>query len=259
MPAMNLGSVAIKDWSTERNILELDVPPELERTAKTGINWLDDAFGGEGVTPSSSILFTGGAGAGKTTLMLQLANSLTRMGHIALFNTGEESLFQVRKVLKRLNLSDGFIAGQDVKVDAIKSHCDILRRKNPGKQLFVICDSLQAMDDGFYNNGAINSMSQVRSTEMMTDYCKEHYAISILIGQVNKSGEFAGKMQIKHAVDVHAHLWIDDNKKSDTFGERLFTVTKNRFGANGMTFVLGLDAKGLREKGRYTAGEATKF
>lgn len=256
MPAMNLNSVSIKGWSHDKNILDLQVPPELEHVAKTGIEWLDDAFGGEGVTPSSSILFTGGAGAGKTTLMLQLANSLTHQGHIALFNTGEESLYQVRKVAKRLDIRDGFVAGQDVKVKDVLGHCDELRKKYPQKKLFVICDSLQALDDGFYTNGAINTMSQVRSTEMVTDYCKEHYAIGILIGQVNKNGDFAGKMQIKHAVDVHMHLWIDDQKKSETYGERLFTVSKNRFGANGKTYVLGLDQKGLREKGRFTAGEA---
>lgn len=258
MAAINLGSVTIKDWKRNRNILDLNIPPELERTAKTGIDWFDDALG-EGVTPSSSILFTGGSGAGKTTLMLQLANCLTSLGHIALFNTGEESLYQVRKVGKRLGLQYGFIGGQDVKVKDILSHCDELRAKNPGKQLFVIGDSLQAMDDGFYQNGAINSMSQVRSTEIMTDYCKEHYAIAVLIGQVNKNGDFAGKMAIKHLVDVHMHLWIDDIKKSDTYGERLFTVSKNRFGANGKTFILGMDGKrGLYEKGRYVPGESTR-
>ena len=255
--AMNINVVSIKDWKRDRNILELNIPKELERTAPTGIDWLDDAFGGEGVTPSSSILFTGGAGAGKTTLMLQLADSLTKMGHIALFNTGEESLYQVRKVTKRLGLKHGFVGGQDVKVSAILDHADDLRKRYPTKQLFIIGDSLQAMDDGFYNNGAINSMSQVRSTELITDYCKQHYAIAILIGQVNKNGDYAGKMQIKHAVDVHMHLWIDDIKKSETFGERLFTVSKNRFGAAGKTFVLGLDARGLQEKGRFTAGAAT--
>jgi DNA repair protein RadA/Sms len=251
-------NVSIKGWSRNSNILKLNIPPELEKTAKTGIAWLDDAFGGEGVTPSSSILFTGGAGAGKTTLMIQLADALTGAGHIALFNTGEESLYQVRKVAKRIGAAHGFIAHDDIKVPKILEHCDELRKENPKKQLFLIGDSLQAMDDGFYNNGAINSMSQVRSTEMITQYCKDNWAISIIIGQVNKGGDFAGKMAIKHTVDVHAHLWIDSDKKSETWGERLFTVSKNRFGASGKTYVLGLDQSGLREKGRYEP-EASKF
>ena len=255
--AMTL-NVGVKNWSQGKNIIELDVPPELEKTALTGVDWFDDALGGEGVTPSSSILFTGGAGAGKTTLCLQLANSITKRGHIALFNTGEESLYQVRKVTKRLGIKDGFVAGQDSKVSDLLKHADFLRKKNNGKQLFIIHDSLQTLDDGFYTNGAINSMSQVRSTEIVTDYCKQHYSIGILIGQINKSGDFAGKMQIKHAVDVHAHLWIDEEKKSDTWGERLFTVSKNRFGCNGKTYVLGLDEKGLWEKGRFQPGNNQK-
>lgn len=244
-------NVGMKDWKQGTNIIDLDVPQELERNISVGINWLDDAFGGKGPTPSSSVLFTGGPGAGKTTLCLQIANSITRSGNQCLYNTGEESLYQVRKVTKRLQANHGFYAGQDIMVQDMLDHAEWLRQRDPTKQLFIIHDSLQTLDDGKYTNGATNAMTPVRSIEMITDYCKSKYAIAIVIGQVTKSGEFSGKNQIKHAVDVHMHLWIDDEKRSETYGERLFTVSKNRFGCNGRTYVLGLDETGLFQKGTF--------
>lgn len=243
-------NVGLKGWKQGTNILDVEVPQQLENTVATGLSFFDDALtSGEGVTPSSSILFTGTPGAGKTTMCLQLADSITKAGNICLFNTGEESLFQVRKVAKRLNLRNGFIAGQDTKVADVLEHAGALMKANPGKQLFMVLDSLATLDDGFYANGSVNSMTAVRAIEMITDFCKETFAIAVTIGQVNKNGDFGGKMQIKHTVDVHAHLFIDEEKRSDTFGERIFEVSKNRFGSNGKRYILGMDRTGLYEKG----------
>jgi DNA repair protein RadA/Sms len=244
-------NVGIKNWKQGRNILEIEVPAQLDKVVPTGIEWFNDAVGGQGMTPSTSMIFTGTPGAGKTTFSLQLANALTGQGHVVLFNTAEESLYQVRKVARRLDLKHGFIAGQDNKISSIVSHLEMLRKSNPKKQLFCIVDSLQAIDDGKYNDGAINSQTNVRVTEILTDYAKTHFAIMVLIGQVCKDGKFAGKNQIKHTVDVHGHLFIDVDKKSETYGERIFQIEKNRFGCNGRAYILGLDKSGLFEKGYF--------
>lgn len=247
-------NVGLQNWKMNTNILDLDVPVQLENTFNTGLSFFDDALSsGEGVTPSSSILFTGTPGAGKTTMCLQLADSITKAGNICLYNTGEESLFQVRKVAKRLNLKHGFIAGQDTLVTDILEHAGSLMKANRGKQLFIILDSLQTLNDGKYADGAVNAMSQVRATEMITNFCKETYACALIIGQVTKSGDFGGKMQVKHTVDVHAHLFIDEQKSSETYGERIFEVNKNRFGCAGKRYILGMAKNGLYEKGSIQA------
>ena len=251
MTKMNL-KVGLNAWKRNTNILELDVPPELERSIKTGIKWFDGAMGEDGITPSTSMLLTGTPGAGKTTLALQLADAITGAGNICLFNTGEESLLQIRKVAKRLAMKHGFVAGQDTLVSNIITHADTLRKNNPSKQIFIILDSLQTLDDGKYKDGSTNSMTQLRAIEMITSWCKENFGVAITIGQVTKSGEFAGKQQVKHAVDVHGHMFIDEQKSSDTYGERLFQIQKNRFGPAGKTFILGITAQGLYEKGSYT-------
>lgn len=249
---MKLNAANLKNLKNCTNVLELVVPPELERTVATGVEWFDQAIGGEGMTPSSAMIFTGTPGAGKTTAMLQVADAITGAGHVCLFNTGEESPLQVRKVVKRLECKNGFYIGQDEKVEKILEHARkiMAEPKNKGKQFFLICDSLQTLDDGKYTNGYTNSMTQVRAIEELTDFAKtKPFPIVIVIGQVTKGGEFAGKQQVKHTVDIHAHLYVDMGKKSETYGYRLFEVQKNRFGCTGITFILNMHKNGLKEVG----------
>lgn len=248
---MNL-NVGVRGLKRGQNILTIDVPDALRHKKKTGIDWFDDALGGEGFTPSTCMMLTGGPGCGKTTMVLQLAESISRAGHVALMNTGEESLYQIRLVTERLGFKTGFVCGQDVMVDDVLSHAEMLRKQNPGKQVFLLQDSLQTMNDGKYKDGGTTGATPLRCCEMLTDWCKENYGICIFVGQVTKSGDFAGKNQIKHAIDVHGHLYFDDDKKSETYGERLYEITKNRFGCSGKTYIIGIDKNGLHEKGRFS-------
>jgi DNA repair protein RadA/Sms len=247
-------NVGIKGFKRGTNINEIEVPQALRDRKKVGIEWFDDAIGGEGLVPSSVMMLTGTPGAGKTTMLLQLANAITGSGHICLYNTGEESLYQVKMVAERLKLKNGFVCGQDTLVEDLLEHADQLRKANKGKQVFVLQDSLQTLDDGKYAGGT-NSMTTVRATEMLTDWAKATYGIVAFIGQVTKSGDFAGKQTILHAVDLRARLFIDEEKRSETYGERIFEVTKNRFGCSGKSYILGMDKLGLVEKGSFmTAG-----
>jgi DNA repair protein RadA/Sms len=245
--SMNL-NVGIKNLKRGTNIKEIQVPEALRDRKKVGIEWFDAALGGDGFVPSQVMMLTGTPGAGKTTLLLQLADAITKAGHICLYNTGEESLYQVKMVVERLGLNAGFVVGQDTVVADLLEHADALRNANPGRQVFILQDSLQTLDDGKWN-GNTNSMTPVRVTEMLTEWAKANYGIVIFIGQVTKNGEFAGKQTILHAVDVRGQLYIDDQKKSETYGERIFEISKNRFGCSGKAFVLGIGREGLYEKG----------
>jgi DNA repair protein RadA/Sms len=247
---MNL-NVALDEFKHGTNILEVQVPEKLRRRISSGIDWLDFSLGNVGgFTPSTVTMLTGGSGFGKTTLILQLADAITAAGHVALFNTGEECLYQTKMVVERLKIKHGFYCGQDVMVKDILNHARKLSAKNPGKQVFLFQDSIQACDDGFYSNGATNGNTPVRCTEMLTAWAKETLGIVVFIGQVNKGGEFAGKNAMKHAIDVHLHFRIDDDKKSETYGERLLETRKNRFGRSSVTVILGMGSDGLTEKGR---------
>lgn len=235
------------------NILDIEVPDHMRRRVFTGVDWIDDALGEQGIVPSQAILFTGTPGAGKTTTMLQLADTLSSKGHGVLFNTREESVYQVKMTTERLRLKKGFTVGQDEMTSDTIAHAKMIIKKNPGKDFFLLVDSLQTQNDGKYGVGNTNGQTPVRVTENLVEFCKKGYEgvypILFCIGQVTKSGEFAGKNVIKHAVDTHLHLFIDEEKKSDTYGERLLECQKNRFGYAGRRMILGIGETGVYKKG----------
>jgi DNA repair protein RadA/Sms len=231
------------------NILDINIPNKLRERNKCGVDYIDDAFGGEGFTPSTISLFTGEPGAGKTTLMLSLADSLTSQGYVCLFNTAEESLYQIKLTCERLDLRNGFVAGQESYVPRLIKQCDSLRHKYKGKPFFLIVDSLQTLNDGKYGEEHTNTQSAVRSLQILTDYAKEHYINVICIGQVNKSGNMAGSQKLKHMVDAMLHLSIE-RKDEDFKGLRVLETVKNRFGGAGWTFFLDLKNNGFNEVAR---------
>lgn len=231
------------------NILDIKIPSKLRERYPCGVDYLDSAFGGEGFTPSTISLFTGEPGAGKTTLMLTLANAITKKGYLCLFNTAEESLYQVKMTCERLELESGFVAGQESYVPRLLKNCDALRKRFPNKPFFLIVDSLQTLNDGKYGESHTNSQSSVRSLQALTDYAKEHYVNIICIGQVNKSGNMAGSQKLKHMVDAMLHLSIE-RKDEDFKGLRVLETIKNRFGGAGWTFFLDLKKEGFNEVAR---------
>lgn len=253
------------------NILDVEVPPQMRLKIPSGIEFLDRLTGdGMGMNAGTGWLFTGGSGCGKTTLGLQLANALHGSkgipgtpdqpgypGCVVLYNTNEEAATQVKMTTERLNLKNGFIIGQDRLVPKCLAHMDYLMTlpAYKGKKPIIIGDSLQTLDDGFYANGGTNSNSAVRVTELFTNWVKKHFGVVILIGQVNKNGDFNGKNTIKHALDGHLHLYIDKGKKSDTYGERIFECQKNRYGSAGGQLVVGMGKhEGLYEKEGFEVG-----
>jgi len=258
---MNIGMQGVPGWKHGKNIMSLDVPPELDDTitlpAKHRMSWFNQVMGGEGLTPSQVVFFTGDPGIGKTTTLLQLADALHGEGRcavsgkrvIVIYNTAEESLFQVRRTMRRVELKKGFIAGQDSKLDALLQHVDQVQAANPNARVVVIQDSLQTLDDGHYKDGGITSGTNMRCMEAIVKHAKEKWSTWIVIGHVTKGGNAAGKNSIVHTGDAHVTFHFDRAKKSATHGERLIGTTKNRFGSAGCMYVLGMAKDGIFSKG----------
>ena len=236
------------------NILKVKVPKHLLNKFKCGIEWIDSAMGGEGFTPSSVTLFTGTPGAGKTTMILKIADSVTKNGGIALFNTAEESLYQVSMVAKRLQLRNGFLVGATNNVVELLENAEKIMKKrgNKKKQFFLLVDSLQCMDDGKYSNGLLTSGTAIRCLQLITDWCKEHHACAIIINQVNKQGKMSGSNKLKHMVDAHMHLGVEV-KEEELKGCRVLETQKNRFGGCGHIFFLSIHKTGFTEVARVSA------
>lgn len=240
--------------TSETKLSDLSVPSEMRKRVKTGIDWWDTALGGGGHVPSTVCILTGTPGSGKSTLQRQLASSLIGQGHIVLYNTGEENLYQVKMATERLGIAEDFYVGQHIFVDNLLAHAEKLRSANPGKRMFLFQDSLQTLNDGYYKDGGTTGNTPVRCIEKVIDWCKSTYSIGIVINQVTKSGEFAGKQTIIHAVDARVHLYIDEDPRSPTYGSRVFEVPKNRWGCSGITTVLNMKESGLDHQCSYVKG-----
>lgn len=238
--------------NNKTNILDIVVPKEMEKNVRTGVDHIDQLTGGDGMTPSSVLLLTGIPGAGKSTLGLQLADAITGRKNTCLYNTAEESLYQVRKTVARLKLRNGFIPGYHTDVELLIARANELRAENPGTQFFLIVDSLQTLtvprEEGARGRPMSGQNMTVIAAERLTEWAKETFSIVILIGQVTKDGVFAGKQEIKHAVDCHLHLSIDTDRKSETYGERVAEMQKNRFGPAGLYYPFSLGVTGLKFK-----------
>lgn len=240
-----------------KNILDVNVPKELETRVLTGVPYFDEIFGDgldHGLTPSTTALVTGTSGAGKTTMLMQVADACNNPANnaIAFYNGQEESVYQMRKVTKRLKMKNGFYVGEDRLIPNVLKHADSLRAANPGKFLILIIDSIQCHDDGFYVDGAINSQTSKRVVQQIIDYCKETFTIGLLVGQVGKNGVFLGSNTLKHALDAHLHLYVDQKPSSASYGQRILKMEKNRFGLANVASLLGMDGtQGLFGLGSY--------
>ena len=232
------------------NILSVKVPSHLRRRISTRMPFLNDALGGKGFTPSTVTLFTGEAGAGKTTMAMLMAENMAK-NNMVVFNTGEESLHQVKMTAERLKLKNGFAAGQETHVPTLLKNVDKLRLANPTKDIVLIIDSLQTMDDGKYHY--TNSKTPIRVLQALTNYAKKTFITVIVIGQVNKNGEMAGSNMLKHIIDVKLHLGMVTSPKSPYMGARFLKTDKNRFGSSGHVFYLGLNSRGFKEIARESA------
>ena len=235
-----------KGFDFGTNILEVEVPDALRVKVRTGVDFIDGVAGGNGFTPSSSILFTGTPGAGKTTMMLAMCDALAARGNTVVFNTAEESLYQVKMVAERLKLKTGFAVGEEDMVPNILEGCNKLMAAAPDKPFILVVDSLQTMNDGKWGPGSTNSKSPERALAMITDWCKETNAIAIVIGQVGKDGKFSGKNTLKHMVDAMIELTVETDVRSELLGCRILEATKNRFGGGAKRYYLDLKSTGFR-------------
>lgn len=244
---LDLGQPAV---SIDTNILNVEIPEQMEQNVSTGMPFIDALFGGDGITPGASILFTGRPGQGKSTLCLQIADSITKTGNIALYNTGEESLYQVRKTVRRLGLKNGFVPSYEHTAQEIVAHAKNVQAANPGKTVFLFVDSLQTVEfdqEETKRGRPVGSGNLgVLVSKHLTEWAKQTFGVLIVIGQVGKDGVFLGKNEIKHIVDSHLNLDVDTDRKSDTYGRFIATMEKNRMGQSHLMFPYHITGEGIK-------------
>jgi DNA repair protein RadA/Sms len=209
------------------------VVAELPRTP-TGQDELDRALGG-GIVAGGVVLIGGDPGIGKSTLLLQAADSLSK-GLKVLYITGEESGAQVALRARRLGLD-----GQRVRVLAEINLEKIVFALQAEAPDFCVIDSIQTLYSEQLTS-APGSVAQVREcAAQLTRHAKASGTAIVLVGHVTKDGTLAGPRVLEHIVDTVLYFEGDTHSSF-----RLVRAIKNRFGAVNEIGVFAMTEKGLK-------------
>ncbi|MEA2907491.1 MAG: hypothetical protein QOI12_4878 [Alphaproteobacteria bacterium] len=197
-----------------------------------------DRVSGGGFVRGSVLLLGGDPGIGKSTLLIQVAATLARGGHRAVYISGEEAVAQVRLRAERLGLADA-----SVELAAETSVEDIIatlsEKNTPG---LVIIDSIQTMWTDVVES-APGTVTQVRgSAQALIRFAKRSGTAIILVGHVTKDGQIAGPRVVEHMVDA---VMSFEGEGSHHF--RILRAVKNRFGPTDEIGVFEMTGGGLRE------------
>ena len=218
-------------------LVGLDVAVALPPRLASGIAEFDRAVGG-GLVPGSATLIGGDPGIGKSTLLLQVAANMAKMGKNVVYLSGEEAADQVRLRALRLGLG-----GAPVRLAAATSVRDILTTlgQDEPPELLVI-DSIQTMHSDLIE-GAPGTVSQVRaSAHELVRFAKDHGTALVLVGHVTKDGSIAGPRVLEHMVDTVLGF---EGERSHQY--RILRAVKNRFGGTDEIGVFAMEGAGLAE------------
>lgn len=207
-----------------------------EKRVKTDMGELNRVLGG-GVVPGSLVLIGGDPGIGKSTLLLQVSQQLSKLEGQVLYVSGEESAQQIKMRAERLSDSENdFYVYAETDMSAIKQTIENL---NPE---YVIIDSIQTMINPELNSAA-GSVSQVRETtaELM-QIAKSNQVAIFIVGHVTKEGSLAGPRMLEHMVDTVLYF---EGERHHTF--RILRAVKNRFGSTNEIGIFEMRSQGLVE------------
>ena len=201
----------------------------------TQMEELNRVLGG-GIVPGSVVLLSGDPGIGKSTLLLQICQTISSDAQI-LYVSGEESLRQIKLRAARLgvttpNLSLSSTTNIEAVIESIQSL----------KPDIVMVDSIQTMNLSVLNSSS-GSVTQVREcTQLLINIAKTMEIPVFIVGHVNKDGAIAGPKVMEHMVD--AVLYFEGERN---LSYRILRAIKNRYGSTNEIGVFEMGENGLDE------------
>lgn len=205
----------------------------------SGLGEVDRVLGG-GLVPGSGILLSGEPGIGKSTLLLQLANSVSKTEdgkNRFLYVTGEESSVQVKLRADRLGVSaENLWLLSECDLEAIEQQ---VKATSPA---VVGIDSIQTVrwDDLPAGAGGVVQVREVTS-RLLAMARKEGFAL-VLVGHVTKDGTVAGPRALEHMVDGVLQF---EGERGHSL--RILRGLKNRFGSTEEVGIFEMRSDGLSE------------
>ena len=212
-----------------------EVNTDHELRFSTGIGELDRVLGG-GAVAGSLVLVGGAPGIGKSTLLLQICNSLCE-GRKVLYVSGEESEKQLKLRAQRIGVHP-----DDLYILSETRLSDIMEAVESLQPDILIADSIQTLYNEL-NESSPGSVSQVKDCTMSLMQLSKSQGITVfVVGHINKDGAIAGPKVLEHMVDCVLYFEGDPNS-----AYRLLRAAKNRFGSTNEIGVFEMGECGLIE------------
>lgn len=209
---------------------DVEIPGIYFRKFKTGIEDLDEAFGGQGFLPGAVMMLAATAGVGKSTLALQLLQSLENTGKKTAYISGEETIIQISLAARRVNAVSVPVANlvyiEDIEEAVIEHGFD-----------FIVIDSFPTISTKV--KGLKSKEKESYIIGKLVKLAKEREVCMLIIQHCTKDGNYKGGTELLHAIDSHFSLAknSEDDSLRDLIGH------KNRFGAC-MTTTFSFGSKG---------------
>ena len=211
------------------------VDTDTEIRFSTGMGELDRVLGG-GAVAGSLVLVGGAPGIGKSTLLLQICNSLCQ-GRSVLYISGEESERQLKLRAVRLG-----VAPEQLFILSETRLSDVLEAVDEIRPDILIVDSIQTLYNE-ENESSPGSISQVKDCTMSMMHLSKSQGVTVfVVGHINKDGNIAGPKVLEHMVDCVLYFEGDQNSSY-----RLLRAAKNRFGSTNEIGVFEMMDSGLIE------------
>lgn len=206
-----------------------------EQRYLTKMKELNRVLGG-GIVPGSVILLSGDPGIGKSTLLLQICQTMSNDAQI-LYVSGEESLRQIKLRAARLGVTTGNLnLSSTTNIEAVVETIQTIKTD------IVMIDSIQTMNLSALNSSS-GSVTQVREcTQMLINLAKTMEIPVFIVGHVNKDGAIAGPKVMEHMVD--AVLYFEGERN---LSYRILRAIKNRYGSTNEIGVFEMGESGLDE------------
>lgn len=202
----------------------------------TGSQELDRVLGG-GIVPGSLVLVGGDPGIGKSTLLLQVANAVSRINGPVIYASGEESDRQIGMRAQRLGaLGSQLFVLAETNLGMVEGHLAAIKPR------VLIVDSIQTVFREEISS-APGSVGQVREcTAHLLRMAKSTGTAIFLVGHVTKEGAIAGPRVLEHMVDTVLYF---EGERHNSF--RVLRAVKNRFGSTNEIGIFEMTEGGLRE------------